>query len=296
MKTRNTEYIVNPAERIRPGMLRGAAVGSRFFLTGLLILALSWSLVNPCIVRAEHAKNVLPPVPTASRAQSTETFTVYGPQRFTRNPGAPVNAVENFSLPADAVAPFAILVENGSATGSNRVSSATIKLNGATIYGPNDFDQNVSSLNGLVTLAAANTLEVKLSSAPGTYLTITISATHTATQPTLDSVTPTRTTQGQSLNVTLHGTNTHWTTGQTRASFGGEIAVGGAGSGEPGPVTVINATTAVATVVVSPTAALEPRTLAVMHGSSFSGKAAPMLNTLATFYDDLLRKTTTPPG
>jgi flavorubredoxin len=43
-------------------------------------------------------------------------------------------------------------------------------------------------------------------------------------------------------------------------------------------------------------AALEPRTLAVMHGSSFSGTAAPMLNTLATFYDDLLRKTTTPPA
>lgn len=35
---------------------------------------------------------------------------------------------------------------------------------------------------------------------------------------------------------------------------------------------------------------LEPRTLAVMHGSSYSGAAAPVLETLAGFYDDLLQK------
>ena len=43
-------------------------------------------------------------------------------------------------------------------------------------------------------------------------------------------------------------------------------------------------------------AKLEPRTLAVMHGSSFSGGAAPVLETLATFYDDLLQKATIPPA
>jgi flavorubredoxin len=37
-------------------------------------------------------------------------------------------------------------------------------------------------------------------------------------------------------------------------------------------------------------AKLEPRTLAVMHGSSFSGDAATVLGTLAGFYDDLLQK------
>lgn len=39
-------------------------------------------------------------------------------------------------------------------------------------------------------------------------------------------------------------------------------------------------------------AKLAPRTLAVMHGSSFTGTAAPMLETLATFYDDLVQKGT----
>jgi flavorubredoxin len=37
-------------------------------------------------------------------------------------------------------------------------------------------------------------------------------------------------------------------------------------------------------------AQLRPRTLAVMHGSSFTGDAAPVLETLADFYDDLLRR------
>lgn len=37
-------------------------------------------------------------------------------------------------------------------------------------------------------------------------------------------------------------------------------------------------------------AKLAPRTLAVMHGSSFSGDGAPALESLAGFYDDLLQK------
>jgi len=37
-------------------------------------------------------------------------------------------------------------------------------------------------------------------------------------------------------------------------------------------------------------AGLAPRTLAVMHGSSFSGAAAPLLGSLAGFYDELLQK------
>ena len=39
-------------------------------------------------------------------------------------------------------------------------------------------------------------------------------------------------------------------------------------------------------------AKLAPRTLAVMHGSSYSGAAGPVLDSLAVFYDELLRKDT----
>jgi len=43
-------------------------------------------------------------------------------------------------------------------------------------------------------------------------------------------------------------------------------------------------------------ARLQPRTLAVMHGSSFAGGTAPVLESLAVFYDDLLDKGTAARG
>ena len=43
-------------------------------------------------------------------------------------------------------------------------------------------------------------------------------------------------------------------------------------------------------------AGLRPRALAVMHGSSFAGDTAPVLESLAGFYDDLLRKGTAARG
>ena len=43
-------------------------------------------------------------------------------------------------------------------------------------------------------------------------------------------------------------------------------------------------------------ARLQPRTLAVMHGSSFAGDTAPVLESLAVFYDDLLDKGTAARG
>ena len=50
--------------------------------------------------------------------------------------------------------------------------------------------------------------------------------------------------------MSLCGTDTHWVAGQTRASLGGEVAVGGSANGELGSVTVVDATTLSAAVVV----------------------------------------------
>ena len=82
--------------------------------------------------------------------------------------------------------------------------------------------------------------------------------------PSLASVAPLRATEGQTLPVNLNGSNTHWVAGQTQASFGGEISVGGAPAGQSGPITVLSATTAVAALVISPKAALAPRTVRVV--------------------------------
>ncbi len=194
-----------------------------------------------------------------SIAQSSDTLTIYGPRRFDRVSGPPATVTDQFALPSDAVPPFTILVQNGDSNGSNRVSSATITLNGTEVFTQRDFNQNTATLTKQVSLIASNTIAVRLSSAPGSFLTITI----TSARSSLASILPGSGTQGQSVTVTLHGTNTRWVAGQTRATFGAEVAVGGAAAGAPGQVTVIDAVTATAQLSISSTASLAPRTVQV---------------------------------
>ncbi|HWT02035.1 MAG TPA: RHS repeat-associated core domain-containing protein [Pyrinomonadaceae bacterium] len=268
MKTITFEQIINPViERARRRAAQAAARGPRRSIAWLLIFLFLFTPVTPRLLRANvnPSERTATPAAATAAAQTTETFVVFGPRNFTREAGAPTNVVAPFTLPADAVAPFSVQLVNGDADGSNRVSSADIKLNGAALFTSSSFNQTVGTLNKSVTLSASNTLEVKLKSSPGSFLTITFTATRTASpQAALTSVAPARATQGQTLNVTLHGTNTHWVAGQTHASLGGEVSVGGAAPGALGPVTVTDANTAVAEVMVSPTAALDPRAARVV--------------------------------
>lgn len=136
------------------------------------------------------------------------------------------------------------------------VAAGGVKLNGG------------SSLFGLVRAPAG---EVSLEgntllqgSVQCDRLNLNGNSTLKGTPGALDSIAPTRAVQGQTIDVTLRGINTHWVAGQTQASFGGEVSVGGAPQGELGPVQVIDSTTAIAQVVVSSTAALAPRTVRVV--------------------------------
>jgi hypothetical protein len=275
MKTNMTEQLLDVSiNRAQRAATRFSSLNPRACLSWSLLFVMLCFGTGLHVAAATIAGRNNPRTETATRskaakltraAQSVETFNVYGPRRFDRRTGAPVTVTEKFSLPADAGAPFTVQVQNGAADGSGRTSSATVNLNGAELFRQRDFNQNLPSLTRSVSLAAANTLEVELTSAPGSFITITITATRAALPPAkLESVEPTRATQGQTTSVTLRGSNTHWVTGQTRASFGGEVSVGGAPSGEPGPVTVTDATTAVAEVTISPTAALAPRMVRVM--------------------------------
>src|SRR5260370_26114168 len=234
MKTSVIENTLNSIRRVPERASDHSAVRLPRCIALLLMLSLSWSLFVPFSAHARVAdrKTKVATNRSIPTSQSTETVTVYAPRRFDRHTGQPVNVVENFSIPAEAIAPFTILVQNGTTDGSGRVSSATIRLNGADVFTPNNFNQTVGSLTKTVTLAASNTLEVKLASAPGSFLTVTFTATRQALPPTLASVPPGRAAQGQTLNVTFHSSNTHWVAGQTRASLGGEVAVGGSPFGE----------------------------------------------------------------
>ncbi|HEY9284496.1 MAG TPA: IPT/TIG domain-containing protein, partial [Pyrinomonadaceae bacterium] len=236
---------------------------------------MSWIVVAQAMLPVVSAAPRIPPRPApAKAAQATETFTVFGPERFTRQAGQPATVTKQFPLPAGAVAPFKMRVQNGEADGPNRVSSATVRLNGVELLRQQDFNQNVASINRDVTPAANNTLEVRITSAPGSHLTITFTATRAVElpPPALESIGTARAVQGQTLQVALLGRNTNWAHGQTRASFGGEVSVGGAPSGEFGLLTVTSPTTAVADVTVSPAAALAPRAVRVTTSAQGGGQ------------------------
>src|ERR1043166_49460 len=93
-----------------------SAIGSGAALAGLLILPLPWSMILPFRTQAASDAGPKPKSPvtteSSSSTQATETFNVYGPQRFTRLTGQAVNVVQAFSLPAEATAPFNIVVQN----------------------------------------------------------------------------------------------------------------------------------------------------------------------------------------
>ncbi|HWS90118.1 MAG TPA: Ig-like domain-containing protein [Pyrinomonadaceae bacterium] len=121
--------------------------------------------------------------PATTAQQAGVVTSLFGPRKFVRGKGAPFTEVERFTLPADVAGPFTLEVQNGEPGGANRVSSATIKLNGVEIFGQSDFSQNVPTLSREVTLAANNTLEVKLASQPGSFLVINVKGNYVDRTP-----------------------------------------------------------------------------------------------------------------
>jgi RHS repeat-associated protein len=286
MWTNKMRQLMVGLNRLVRGACAGLALCAPRALSWLLLFVMVAHGLNVPFAAATGARPAEPKstaVRAARAAQVVETFNVFGPRRFDRTSGAPTTVTDTFALPADAGAPFKVQLQNGAADGAGRVSSATVKLNGADVFKQSDFSQQTASLTRNVTLAASNTIEVKLTSAAGSHVTVVITATRTQAPPaSLASVNPARATQGQSLSVTLTGSNTHWAAGQTRAALGEEISVGGAAPGELGLVTVTGPTTAVAEIAVSPTAALAPRNARVVTamGAGAGDESVSLVNAL----------------
>src|ERR1041385_8043561 len=110
--------------------------------------------------------------------------TIFGPRRFDRTSGTPNQYIEQFSLPSGFVAPFSIHIQNGNPDGTQRVSSATIKLNGVDVLSPSDLNQNVAVVDRQVNLATNDQLDIRLASDPGSYLIINLCGTVPATDQT----------------------------------------------------------------------------------------------------------------
>jgi hypothetical protein len=98
-----------------------------------------------------------------SAQDSTGTVVhVFGPKPFAQGYGGPVRLSETLSVPTFVHGPFTLSVKNGTSKGTNRVSSATVLLNGAIVLAPADFNANVSSLERRVQLLPLNLLQVEI--------------------------------------------------------------------------------------------------------------------------------------
>jgi hypothetical protein len=105
---------------------------------------------------------------SASGASST----TFGPKQYTRTAGPTQTFTEVF--PRCAGAPCQLVVTNGNADGSNRISSASIFLNGKQILGPSDFKKQTGRIVVPVALEDSDQVKVVLNSAPGSYLTLAV--------------------------------------------------------------------------------------------------------------------------
>ncbi len=118
---------------------------------------------------------------------------VFQTQTFVRTRGnAPTSYVAKFDVPGWVVAPFTMQVVNGNVFGRERVSSATVSLNGTEILGPSNINQGVAELDPTVSpVAGENTLQVTVDGAPGSEISVAIWGTNAdKVAPQVTIVTP----------------------------------------------------------------------------------------------------------
>jgi len=125
---------------------------------------------------------------------------IFGPKQYTRATGKPQTLTDTF-LNCEKAAQYQMVVTNGNPNGTNRVSSATILLNGTEVVGPSDLNQNVAEVMKPVAVVGTNTLTTTLKSAPGSLLTIDVQCTSNCLSVQISSPTSGATLMQATANV-----------------------------------------------------------------------------------------------
>ncbi len=106
--------------------------------------------------------------------------TAFEPTHFTRQSGTPVTERRTFNT-LHLNGSFVLTVYNGGleddAAQGELVSSSTVTLNGVTVIGPQNFDQDATVVTVPVSLTSANELTVELRGKPGGVITVEITGT-----------------------------------------------------------------------------------------------------------------------
>src|SRR6266568_2018178 len=123
------------------------------------------------------------------------SFLVFGPERFVRSGSTPVTETRQFSISATASGPYRMSIVNGNANGTQRISSATILVNGVSVVTQSDLNQHVGGLMKEVTLQRQNTIKITLNATPSSFIDLCFNATDvtppviTISQPTNNFIT-----------------------------------------------------------------------------------------------------------
>ncbi len=96
----------------------------------------------------------------------------FGPKQYVRASGAPQTFSDSFARCGGGTCQ--LVVVNGNADGSARVSSATVWLNGVRLVAPRDLNQRVDRIVIPVALEDTDEIRVDLNSAPGSFLTVSV--------------------------------------------------------------------------------------------------------------------------
>ena len=112
---------------------------------------------------------------TPTFAATMETGPVFGPETYVRTTGQSNTFQETFNARPGR---FELHILNGDEE-DNRVSSATIVLNGRTVVDPSQFNQNVERIETPVDLLDANILDITIAGKPGSYITLVIGKNRT---------------------------------------------------------------------------------------------------------------------
>ena len=184
---------------------------------------------------------------------------VYNLNRLTLNGGSKLTIAGPVTLTVAADVTLNGAASAGSTTNplhlALNIASGSLTINGGSkLYGLVRAPAGTVTVNGNSLLHGASLSD---------RLTLNGNSVLEGEPGTLDTVMPNRVTAGQTVTVTMRGINTHWIAGQTRASFGGEISVGGAAQGDFGIINIADSMTATAQVTISAAAALAPRSIRV---------------------------------
>jgi hypothetical protein len=149
----------------------------------------------------------------------------------------------------------------------------------------------VSGTPTTATTSASFTIQVQDSSLVTAALPFTLTINPAATLLTLS---PNTSNAGLSLQVAITGSFTHFVQGTSVASFGPGIAVGGGTAGQPGPITVTDATDATAEITIGASAATGAQTVTVTTGAEQASLLNGFTIQAAIPYISLTTTSTTP--